>query len=155
MINIRTLHCIASSYNIHHQTYLWSVGTPQNTCSPCLPQYAIAPLLTQNGVESWFVQYHPEYDLHYFSSLIAIRKVLHPTINESPHITLQPAAANLDPRLKTILVSFSHAYTMLSGAHGFHGFLPKANGGRHLCVRAPSHPSRPVAHGPQVEIWNR
>jgi len=25
------------------------------------------------GVESWFVQYHPEYDLEYFSRLIGTR----------------------------------------------------------------------------------
>jgi len=33
-----------------------------------------AMTVTQNGTESWFVQYHPEYNLHYFASLIGTRK---------------------------------------------------------------------------------
>jgi len=33
-----------------------------------------AMAVTCNGTESWFVQYHPEYNLHYFASLIGTRK---------------------------------------------------------------------------------
>ena len=33
-----------------------------------------AMAVTHRGTESWFVQYHPEYDLGYYSSLIANRK---------------------------------------------------------------------------------
>ena len=32
-----------------------------------------AMAVDRNGTSSWFVQYHPEYDLKYFSSLIRIR----------------------------------------------------------------------------------
>lgn len=32
-----------------------------------------AMAVDRNGTSSWFVQYHPEYDLQYFSSLIRIR----------------------------------------------------------------------------------
>jgi GMP synthase (glutamine-hydrolysing) len=30
--------------------------------------------VTRNGTESWFVQYHPEYDLKYYAQLIGARK---------------------------------------------------------------------------------
>ena len=30
--------------------------------------------VTHRGTESWFVQYHPEYDLGYYSALIANRR---------------------------------------------------------------------------------
>jgi GMP synthase (glutamine-hydrolysing) len=33
-----------------------------------------AMAVTHNGTESWYVQYHPEYDFAYYAGLIAMRK---------------------------------------------------------------------------------